>query len=80
SCFDYWGKVGTDCCICMAICPFSRPDTFTHRLVRHLVARSLVPKHIFPIFDNWLYGKRWRPRRVSPWLRWSAERQAAAIE
>ena len=25
SCFEYWAKVGTDCAICMSICPFARP-------------------------------------------------------
>jgi len=23
TCHDYWGKVGTDCCIFMAVCPYS---------------------------------------------------------
>ncbi len=31
SCFDYWGRVGTDCCICMAVCPYSRPNRSIHR-------------------------------------------------
>lgn len=70
SCFEFWGKVGTDCSICMAICPFSRPDTFSHRMVRWLMAHSLVPKMVFPTIDNLIYGKRWKPRKVSPWLAW----------
>jgi len=67
-CFDYWSKIGTDCAICMAICPFSRPYTFSHIIVRWLVARSPVVQKLFPILDNWIYGKKWRPRKVSPWL------------
>jgi len=68
SCYQFWGKVGTDCAICMAVCPFSRPDTVMHRLVRWFVARSPVAKVIFPYLDNLIYGKKWHPRTVSPWL------------
>lgn len=68
SCFDFWSKVGTDCSICMAICPFSRPDTFSHGLVRWLVARSAVAKALFPTLDNLIYGTKWKSRQVAPWL------------
>lgn len=70
TCFELWGRVGTDCSICMAICPFSRPDTFSHRLVRLLMGHALVPRIVFPVIDNFIYGKKWKPRRVSPWLDW----------
>lgn len=68
SCFEYWSKVGTDCSICMAVCPFSRPDTFSHKLVRFMLEKSLVARHWFPIVDNFIYGKRWRPKAVPHWL------------
>jgi len=68
TCFDFWSKVGTDCCICMAICPFSRPNTFLHRTVRWLVARSPLAQRVFPYVDNALYGKKWRTKRVPSWL------------
>jgi reductive dehalogenase len=68
TCFEYWGKVGTDCSICMAVCPFSRPDTFSHKLVRLLLSRSWAARTFFPIIDNYLYGKRWKPRQVLSWL------------
>ena len=68
SCFDYWSRVGTDCSICMAICPFSRPDTLLHRAVRVLVAKSRLAQRTFPYVDNFLYGKQWRPKTVAPWL------------
>lgn len=68
ACFDFWGKVGTDCCICMAICPFSRPNTILHRTVREFVLRSRVAQIVFPHVDNFLYGKKWKPKKVSAWL------------
>jgi len=68
TCFEYWGKVGTDCSICMAVCPFSRPDTFSHKLVRLMLSRSWAARRFFPIMDNFIYGKRWKPRQAPPWL------------
>jgi len=68
TCFEYWAKVGTDCSICMAVCPFSRPDTFSHKLVRRLVSRSWAARRFFPTVDTILYGFRWNPRQVPDWL------------
>jgi len=70
SCYDYWSRVGTDCAVCMAICPFSRPDSLFHRTIRFLVAYSLVAKVLFPHFDNFIYGKKWKTRKVPDWLRY----------
>ncbi len=67
-CFDYWGKVGTDCCICMAVCPFSRPDRSFHRLVRWILKRSGPARKVFPYADNILYGKKWRPKSAPDWM------------
>ncbi|MCG8337883.1 MAG: reductive dehalogenase [Proteobacteria bacterium] len=68
SCFEYWARVGTDCSICMAICPFSRPDTHFHRMIRWFVAHSPLAKSLFPYLDNIIYGKRWKSRIVPDWL------------
>jgi reductive dehalogenase len=68
SCFEYWSKAGTDCCICMAICPFSRPTTPLHNIVRWFVARSKLAQILFPIMDNFLYGKKWHPKPAPDWL------------
>lgn len=70
SCFEYWSKIGTDCSICMAVCPFSRPDTFSHKLVRFMLEKSLVARRWFPVVDNFIYGKRWRPKPVPRWLQY----------
>ncbi|RLB22016.1 MAG: hypothetical protein DRG76_07700 [Deltaproteobacteria bacterium] len=68
SCFEYWGKVGTDCCICMAVCPFSRPYRSIHKLVRFILRRSELARILFPYIDNFLYGKRWKPRKEPDWV------------
>ncbi len=68
SCFDYWGRVGTDCSVCMAVCPFSRPNRSIHKLVRWLIRRSDAARRFLPYLDNFVYGKKWRPRRVPEWV------------
>jgi len=68
TCFEYWSKVGTDCSICMAVCPFSRPNTLLHKVVRWFVARSPIAQKVFPSIDNYLYGKKWHPKPVPSWL------------
>ena len=68
ACYEYWARVGTDCSVCMAICPFSRPDTCFHRFIRWFVANSPLAKALFPHIDNIIYGKRWKARKVPNWL------------
>ncbi len=68
SCFDYWGKIGTDCCVCMAICPFSRPYRSIHRLVKYVLKRSQLARVLFPHIDNVLYGRLWKSRKAPDWI------------
>jgi ferredoxin len=68
SCFKYWGEVGTDCGICMACCPFSRPDTLFHNIIRWFIAHSHFARIYFPYIEYALYGKEWKPKPVPKWL------------
>ena len=68
SCFEYWGRIGTDCCVCMAVCPFSRPYRTIHKLVKYILRRSELARVVFPYVDNALYGKRWKPRKAREWI------------
>jgi len=68
SCFDYWGKVGTDCSVCMGVCPFSRPNRGLHRLARWMIRRSAFARRVLPVVDNFVFGKRWRPRQAPEWI------------
>jgi ferredoxin len=63
SCFDYWGRVGTGCSVCMAICPFSRPNRSVHKVVRWFLKRSNLAAMVFPHIDNLVYGTKWRSKR-----------------
>jgi reductive dehalogenase len=72
TCFEYWGKVGTDCSVCMGICPFSRPNRSVHKIVKWLLPRSWLAQRLLPHLDNWVYGQKWKPRKVADWVRYSS--------
>ncbi len=69
TCFDYWGKVGTDCCICMKVCPWSHARTFPHRVIVWLIARNMISRRLFSIMDDIFYGKRPKPKVAPKWAR-----------
>ena len=58
TCFDYWGKVGTDCNICMRVCPWGHADTFPHRLIRTLIIRNKYSRRLFSRMDDIFYGQK----------------------
>ncbi len=68
SCYAYWAKAGTDCSVCMAVCPFARPDTLLHRLTRRLIAHSDIARSLLPPIDNFIYGRHWHPRKAPDWI------------
>lgn len=71
TCFEYWGKVGTDCSVCMGICPFSRPNRSVHKIIKWLLPRSWLAQRLLPHLDNWVYGQKWKPRKVADWVDYS---------
>ncbi|WP_321308127.1 reductive dehalogenase [Marinifilum fragile] len=44
-CFKLWGELGDDCGICMASCPYNKPDFWHHRLVDSITAAMPGPVH-----------------------------------
>ena len=57
-CFSFWKKIGSDCGVCLAVCPYSKPDTFMHRLVRFYISRNILNQRIALFFDDLLYGRK----------------------
>lgn len=60
-CYAYWRSEGTDCGICMAVCPFSHRDNVFHGLVRGMVRRAARTHRAARWFDDRVYGRRWNP-------------------
>jgi ferredoxin len=67
-CFRYWNVVGTDCGHCMAVCPYSHPNSFMHNAVRWAVQRSGMARRGSLWLDDLFYGKKPPPRPAYPWL------------
>jgi len=56
-CMAYWQRVGTDCGLCMAVCPYSHKNNAFHNLVRFMVRR--LPWLHRPLLwcDDLFYGR-----------------------
>ena len=64
ACYTYWCKAGTDCGRCMAVCPYSHPDSLFHNIIRFGIYRS----HAFRWFavwgDDYFYGNKPKPAKL----------------
>lgn len=59
-CLTYWRLIGTDCGLCMKVCPFSHPPTLLHNLVRLGINNSSFARHVSNFGDDLFYGKKLR--------------------
>jgi reductive dehalogenase len=56
-CYGFWKRVGTDCGVCIRACPYTKPDTLFHRLVRFYISRNPLNQRIALFFDDLLYRR-----------------------
>jgi reductive dehalogenase len=68
TCFAYWNEIGTDCGICMAVCPYSHPDNALHNLVRWGNARSGAFRRFALWMDDLFYGRYPAGKPLPEWL------------
>ncbi len=57
-CIRYWRILGTDCGLCMKVCPYGHPPTLFHNIVRKGIRRSAFARGISIKADDLFYGKR----------------------
>jgi reductive dehalogenase len=62
SCYRYWAAAGTDCAVCMRVCPYSHPDSAAHNVVRWAIRRSGGARRMMLRADDLFYGRRPAPR------------------
>ena len=67
TCFDYWGKVGTDCNVCMRVCPWGHANTFPHKIIRALITRNRLSATVFNLMDDIFYGTKPKPKPPPEW-------------
>jgi len=68
TCFRYWNAAGTDCARCMAVCPYSHPNSLAHNLVRWGIARSGFFRRCALWMDDIFYGKIPKQRATPEWV------------
>ncbi|MBN2045599.1 MAG: 4Fe-4S dicluster domain-containing protein [Anaerolineales bacterium] len=68
TCFAYWNEIGTDCGICMAVCPYAHPDNLAHNLVRWGNRRSGFFRRAALRLDDLFYGRKPKRHPNPKWL------------
>ena len=69
TCFAYWNEIGTDCGICMAVCPYAHPDHPLHNAIRWGNARSGAFRRLALWLDDLFYGKHPARKPLPEWLK-----------
>jgi reductive dehalogenase len=67
-CYRYWCVTGTDCARCMALCPYSYPDTPMHNVVRWATRHSGAARRAVVWMDRLFYGPAPTPKPAPAWL------------
>lgn len=71
TCFEYWAKSGTDCNVCMRVCPWGHASTFPHRIIKEFVSRNRISRSLFNIMDDIFYGKKPKPKKGPEWAEYN---------
>lgn len=57
-CLWFWRVVGTDCGLCMKVCPFSHPSTFVHNTIKTAIKKSSFARQLSLFGDDLFYGRK----------------------
>lgn len=71
TCYRYWRMAGSDCAVCVKVCPYSHPDNFMHNAVRLLIERNALARRLALHGDDLLFGRR--PDEKYPLPPWHAK-------
>ena len=58
TCFEYFRKCGTDCGVCMRVCPWGHASSLPHKLIRFMIARNAFARRLFFWMDDIFYGRK----------------------
>ena len=68
TCYRYWRMAGSDCALCVKVCPYSHPAGSAHDMVRWLIKRNPMARRLALWSDDLLYGRR--PAARYPYPDW----------
>lgn len=64
-CYRFWRKAGTDCAMCIYVCPYSKPDNSFHNFIGNMAERSSFAQSLSIRADDMFYGRSPR-KKISP--------------
>jgi ferredoxin len=68
SCYRFWRIQGSDCSVCIRVCPYSHPDTPLHNMVRWAIRKNHLVRRLALVLDDLFYGRR--PKTTFPLPDW----------
>jgi len=66
SCYKFWRLQGSDCSLCLQVCPYSHPSSLTHNLVRWVIKQNHLARRLALLADDFFYGKRPKSGKTFP--------------
>ncbi len=66
TCYSFWKGVGTDCAFCIRACPYTKPNTLIHRLVRFYISRNPWNQRLALWLDDFFYGRKFPLTTANP--------------
>ena len=67
ACYKFWRKAGTDCAVCLSVCPYSKADNLFHSFIRRFNGHSSLFQRVSIFGDDFFYG-RFPPRGLKNWV------------
>jgi len=67
ACFRVWCETGTDCGVCISSCPWTKPGTLFHNLMKEIATRKHKAGQWMTWGEKLVYGK-FRPKPVPEWM------------
>lgn len=67
ACYSVWNETGTDCGVCLASCPWTKPRTAFHRLAVEIASRKRKAGKWMSWADKLVYG-RFSPKPSPHWF------------
>jgi len=64
-CYKFWRKAGTDCAVCIYVCPYGKSANVFHNFIRKMTEKSSAAQSFSVSADDFFYG-RFPLRRKSP--------------
>jgi len=56
-CYRFWRKAGTDCAVCIYVCPYSKSDNAFHSFIRKMTENSSAAQSFSIWADDLFYGR-----------------------